>query len=73
MASLLVLTAATIDRVWRVDGRHHHFRGGSLASKDRPMVRASRDVARRSFYTAVKTAYAFDFNESYAVETKGDK
>ena len=37
------------------------------------MVRASRDVARRSFYTAVKTAYAFDFNESYAVKTKGDK
>jgi acyl-CoA reductase-like NAD-dependent aldehyde dehydrogenase len=25
------------------------------------------------FYTAVKTAYAFDLNESYAVKTKGDK
>ena len=37
------------------------------------MVRASRDVARRSFYTTVKTAYAFDFDEWYAFKTKGDK
>jgi hypothetical protein len=25
------------------------------------------------FYTAVKTAYAFDLNEPYAAKTKGDK
>ena len=34
------------------------------------MVRASRDVTRRSFYTAVKTAYAFDFNELYAFKRR---
>ena len=31
------------------------------------MVRASRDVTRRNFYTAVKAAYAFDFNELHRV------
>ena len=78
MASLLVITAATVHRVWRAmvavaSTADTTIFEGSLASKDRAMVRASRDVTRRNFYTAVKTAYAFDFNELHAFKTKGDK